>query len=330
MRPGLDPATAEVRRAVRAALEPRRGQAVVVGLSGGADSLALTAAVAFEAPALDVRAITVTVDHALQHGSDAVAARAADRARALGLAAEVVRVEVTPAGEGPEAAARTARRAALAEAAARLGASAVLLAHNLDDQAETVLLGLARGSGATSLGGMAPERQDDAGLAWLRPLLGVSRATTLAACTAAGLEPWHDPHNDDPAYTRVRVRQRVLPVLERELGPGIAEALARTAEQLREDAAAFAEMIDETIEDIVEPAEAGIAVSVAALAANPSALRTRILRHVVASEFHVSLTHRQTQEVERLVTDWRGQGPIDLPACRAARVGGRIVFSASS
>jgi tRNA(Ile)-lysidine synthase len=118
-----------------------------------------------------------------------------------------------------------------------------------------------------------------------------------------------------------------MPVLEAELGPGVAEALARTSDQLREDAAAFAEMIDETIEDIVEHAEAGIAVSVPALAANPPALRHRIIRHVVASEFGVSLTRAQTLEVARLVTDWRGQGPIDLPACRAQREGARLVFA---
>ncbi|MBN9172246.1 MAG: TilS substrate-binding domain-containing protein, partial [Microbacterium sp.] len=145
---------------------------------------------------------------------------------------------------------------------------------------------------------------------------------------AQHLEHWDDPHNDDPRYARVRVRTTVLPVLEAELGPGVAEALARTAEQLREDAAAFAEMIDETIEDIVEHAEAGISVSVAALAANPAALRHRIIRHVVSSEFGESLSRTQTLEVARLVTDWRGQGPIDLPGCRARRVGGRIEFAA--
>ncbi|WP_394289434.1 ATP-binding protein, partial [Microbacterium sp.] len=196
------------------------------------------------------------------------------------------------------------------------------------DQAETVLLGLSRGSGAASLAGMAPATVDD-DVTWRRPLLGVRRATTRAACAADGLRPWDDPHNTDPAFARVRVRRAVLPVLEAELGPGIAEALARTAEQLREDAAAFAEMIEETIEDIVEPAEAGIAVSVAALAANPPALRHRIIRHVVASEFHVGLTRTQTLEVARLVTDWSGQGPIDLPGCRARRAGGKIEFTAS-
>ena len=166
------------------------------------------------------------------------------------------------------------------------------------------------------------------GVAVLRPLLGVRRSTTRAACAAEGLDPWDDPQNADHRFARVRVRERVLPVLETELGPGIADALARTAAQLREDAEAFDEMIDETIEDIVEHAEAGISVSAPALAANPAALRHRIIRHVVASEFHESLTRSQTLEVARLVTDWSGQGPIDLPGCRARRVGGRIEFTA--
>jgi len=321
-RPGLDPSVAEVRRAVRAALEGIDGS-VVVALSGGPDSLALAAATAFEAPRAGIRAEAVVVDHGLQEGSDAVAAAAADKARVLGLEARVVAVRVGST-DGPEAAAREARYAALARAAADIGAEAVLLGHTLDDQAETVLLGLARGAGATSLSGMAPARRDAGGPAWVRPLLAVRRRTTVAACAGEGLDPWTDPHNADPAYTRVRVRERVLPVLEAELGPGVAEALARTAEQLREDAAAFQDMIDETIEDIVEHAEAGISLSAAALAANPAALRNRIVRYVVESEFGVSLTRIQTLEVARLATDWRGQGPIDLPGCLARRVGGRI------
>ncbi|RLK52400.1 tRNA lysidine(34) synthetase TilS [Microbacterium telephonicum] len=324
-RPSLDPAVAEIRRAVRAALEDVDGP-VLVGLSGGADSLALAAAVAFEAPKAGVPATAVVVDHGLQEGSDAVASRAAEVAQRLGLLARVVRVEVGTEG-GPEAAARDARRAALSAAAREAGATAVLLAHTLDDQAETVLAGLARGSGALSLAGMAPDREDG-GLRWLRPLLGVRRAATRAACTAQDLPPWDDPHNLDRRFLRVRVRQDVMPLLETEIGPGVAEALARTAEQLREDAEAFAEMIEETIEDIVEHAEAGISVSAPALAANPAALRHRIIRHVVASEFGVSLTRPQTLEVARLAVDWRGQGPIDLPGCSARRTGTRIVFTA--
>ncbi|MEV7610108.1 tRNA lysidine(34) synthetase TilS [Microbacterium sp. NPDC089320] len=326
--PSLSPVIAEIRLAVRTALVGLpEGSTVVVALSGGADSLALAAATAFEAPKLGLRVGALTVDHGLQSGSDAVAARAASAAAALGLDALVVRVEVGADG-GPEAAARDARYRVLRDAAADAGAAAVLLGHTLDDQAETVLLGLARGSGAASLQGMAPVREDDDGMRWLRPLLSVRRETTRAFCAASDLAVWDDPHNAEDRFARVRVRDRVLPVLESELGPGIAEALARTAEQLREDAEAFDEMIHETIEDIVEHAEAGISVSVAALAANPAALRNRIIRLVVDSEFGVSLTRLQTLEVARLAIDWSGQGPIDLPACSAARVGGRIVFSA--
>ena len=304
------------------------GSTVIVALSGGADSLALAAATAFEAPKLGIRAASLTVDHGLQDDSAEVASSAARTAAELGLDPLIVRVDVAGEG-GPEAAARDARYGVLRDAAIDVGAAAVLLGHTLDDQAETVLLGLARGSGAASLQGMAPVREDDDGVRWVRPLLGVRRETTRAFCAASALDPWDDPHNIDGRYARVRVRERVLPVIEAELGPGIAEALARTAEQLREDAEAFDEMIHETIEDIVEHAEAGISVSVAALAANPAALRNRIIRLVVDSEFGVSLTRVQTIEVARLVTDWSGQGPIDLPECSVVRQGGRIVFTAS-
>ena len=325
-RPSLDPSVAQTRSAVRQALAEIRPGAVVVALSGGADSLALAAATAFEAPKRGMTLISATVDHALQAGSAEVAETAARQAEELGFDARVERVEVGADG-GPEAAARTARYAALARVAREVDAAALLVAHTLDDQAETVLLGLARGSGAGSLQGMAAASTLQ-GVPLLRPLLALRRETTRAACAAQGLEPWDDPQNADSSYMRVRVRERVLPVLEAELGPGIAEALARTAEQAREDAEAFAAMVDETIEDIVEHAEAGISVSVPALAANPAALRHRIIRHVVASEFGQSLTRAQTLEVARLVTDWAGQGPLDLPGCTARRVGTRIVFTA--
>ena len=340
-RPGLHPAVAEVRRAVRVALAdwiaaasggaaPVRPAAhpppqhVLIALSGGADSLALAAAAAREAPRLGLTATAIVVDHGLQPGAAAVATTAAAQAERLGLAAEVHRVTVHGTDE---AAARQARYRAFARAAASHRATGILLGHTLDDQAESVLLGLARGSGAASLHGMAARTERD-GLTLIRPLLGTRRATTRAACQAEHLTPWHDPHNTDPRFARVRVRERVLPALEAELGPGVAEALARTATGLREDTEAFDQIIHETIEDIVEHAEAGIQVSVSALAANPAALRHRIIRTVVQAEFGQSLSRVQTVEVARLVTDWSGQGPIALPGCTARRIAGAIVFAA--
>ena len=204
-------------------------QPVLVACSGGADSLALAAAVAFEAPRAGVPAGAVTVDHGLQAGSAARADRTADLLRNLGLdPVTVVRVEVGRDG-GPEAAARTARYAALWTAAADRGAR-IALGHTLDDQAETVLLGLGRGSGPRSVAGMVVDRPP-----FWRPLLGIRRATTRAACAALELPVWDDPWNTDPAYTRVRLRTEALPLLEDVLGGGVAPALARTAALLRED-----------------------------------------------------------------------------------------------
>ena len=199
--------------------------------SGGADSLALAAAAAH----VGTRAVHgLVVDHGLQPGSAAQAAAACAALAGLGVDARVAAVTVTEAGDGPEAAARRARYAALREESTAWGGAPVLLGHTLDDQAETVLLGLGRGSGARSLAGMRAWDPP-----WCRPLLGVRRAVTRAACAEAGLEPWEDPHNADPRYTRVRLRREVLPLLEDVLAGGVAEALARTAGQLADDDAAL-------------------------------------------------------------------------------------------
>lgn len=296
---------------------------MLVALSGGPDSLALAAATAFEAPRAGLRAGAVIVDHGLQAGSADVAARAAAQAASLRLdPVRVERVDVAP-GAGPEAAARAARYGALDRVADEVGAAAVLLGHTLDDQAETVLLALARGSGPGSLRGMPP-----AAGRYLRPLLGIRRATTVAACADAGLEPWHDPWNADPAYARARVRAAVLPVLEAELGPGIAEALARTAALAAEDADALDAFADELAEDLAEHVPGGVALPVAALAANPPALRQRLVRLVVKAEFGVALSRAQTLAVTRLVSDWRGQGGPDLPGVIVDRRGARVEFRA--
>jgi tRNA(Ile)-lysidine synthase len=325
-RPRLTPAIADLRRAVRAALsvpEPVEGL-VLVALSGGPDSLALAAATAFEAPRAGLRAGAVIVDHGLQEGSADVAATAARQAADLGLDPVLVRTVTVGTAGGPEAAARDARYEALRTAAAETGATTVLLGHTLDDQAETVLLGLARGSGAASLQGMAAKT----GL-YSRPFLGIRRSQTEQFCVDSDLEPWADPQNADAAYSRVRVRSSVLPMLERELGPGIAEALARTAEQLREDSDALDHFAEEIAEELADIAEAGISLPVRALEANPPALRQRLIRLAVQSEFHVSLSRAHTLEVARLVTDWHGQSGLDLPGIRVERRDGLLVFSAA-
>lgn len=322
-RPRLTPAVAEVRLQVRSQLaELAAPGLLLVALSGGPDSLALAAATAFEAKKLfDVTAGAVIVDHGLQAGSADVAAHAARQALDLGLDPVIVkRVEVGDEG-GPEAAARDARYAALAEAASETGATRVLLGHTLDDQAETVLLGLGRGSGLGSVKGMAPE----SGI-FLRPLLQVRRGTTRQFCLDAGLDPWSDPHNDDERFARVRVRKIVLPMLERELGPGFAEALARTALLAREDTDALDHFAEEQIEELAEHAEAGLSLPVRALAHNPAALRQRIIRLAVAAEFGVSLSRTHTLEVARLVTDWHGQEALDLPGIKVERQGGLLNF----
>jgi tRNA(Ile)-lysidine synthase len=310
---------AAVRLAVRRCLADLDGAGsgraglVLVACSGGADSVALAAATAFEAPRTGRRAGAVTVDHDLQPGSAARAVALADRLRRLGLdPVEVATVAVGSAG-GPEAAAREARYRALDEAADRLGAGAVLLGHTLDDQAETVLLGLARGSGSRSLAGMPARRGR-----FVRPLLGLDRSTVRAAARASGLPVWDDPHNADPAYARARVRDDVLPALEKALGPGVPEALARTAALARADADA----LDGWAAAAYDTARAGpgdLAVDV--LAAMPSAVRRRVLRlaALAAGAPGTDLTAGHVAELDRLVTDWHGQGPLHLPGAIRAR-----------
>jgi tRNA(Ile)-lysidine synthase len=328
MGPGV--AVAEVRTAVRACLAGlTAGDLVLVACSGGADSLALAAATAFVAPRLGLRAGAVTVDHGLQPGSDERAADLAALLAKLGL--DPVRstaVTVAPAGaSGPENAARVARYGALDAAAAAYGAAAVLLGHTLDDQAETVLLGLARGSGGRSLAGMPARRGR-----YRRPLLTVRRAATVAACAELGLEPWQDPHNSDFRFTRARVRHQALPALEAALGPGVAEALARTAAQLRADAECLDDLAFAESGQLRQGGSDPAGLDVAWLAALPAAIRTRVLRDaaVLAGCPPGTLAAGHIGQVDALVTAWRGQRWTDLPGgVRARRQAGKVWFSST-
>lgn len=321
--PGPPPPIAAVRSAVRRVLAglataesaSAATELVLVACSGGADSLALAAGVAFEAPKLGLRAGAVVVDHGLQEGSAAVAEVAAEQCRSLGLDPVVVRRASVGEGAGPEDAARQARYAALDAVAAELGAAAVLLGHTRDDQAEQVLLGLARGSGTRSLAGM-PSRRGH----YVRPLLGVSRDQTEATCTAYGLGVWRDPHNADRRFTRVRAR-RGLAALEAELGPGVAEALARSAEVAGEDADALDALALAAVDGVDPPA-----VPVAHLAGQPPAVRRRMWLLLAQRAGARALTRAHVLSLDALVTDWRGQGPVDLPGLvRAERVAGGLV-----
>lgn len=319
---GPHPSVAACRLAVRRSLgDVPTGSTVVVACSGGADSLALAAATVHEARAGGWRVVGATVDHGLQEGSAAQAARVVEQLAALGVD-ETLTARVTvswePGGEGPEGAARRARYAVLEQVSEHSRAAAVLLGHTRDDQAETVLLGLARGSGARSLAGM--RRAFDV---YRRPFLDLSRDDTVTACQVLGLDAWDDPHNSDPGYARVRVRRSVLPVLEEHLGPGVAAALARTAQQLRADADCLDDLADERYAALL--ADGGLPV--AALAALPTALRTRLLRRLAleAGAPATELSHEHVLALDALVTAWRGQKWVDLPGhLRGLRVDGVV------
>jgi tRNA(Ile)-lysidine synthase len=322
----LHPSIAAVRLPVRRTLaRPAPGGdgrgTVAVACSGGADSLALASATVFEGHKLGMRVVGVTVDHDLQPGSAEQADRVVAQLAAMGVDETLtarVAVDAT-SGLGPEAAAREARYAVLEQVAEHLGAHRVLLGHTLDDQAETVLLGLARGSGGRSLQGMRP-----AFGVFARPLLGVRRADTVTACLVEGIEVWDDPHNADPGYTRVRVRERVLPVLESELGPGIAEALARTAEQLRDDTA----LLDLLTDRALARARRDGGLDLETLHGEPPSIRHRVLRRAAldAGSPPSELTREHVLAVDDLVVGWRGQKWIDLPGpLRALRRDGLLV-----
>lgn len=303
----LGPACLLIVRAVRSALcEAQDATGALVACSGGADSLALALCAPIATPRCGG---AVIVDHGLQAAATQAARRTAHTLTERGVNVRVVQVEVGEGG-GPEASARRARYAAL-EAAAVAG-EVVLLGHTLDDQAETVLLGLARGSGTRSLSGMPVRRGR-----FLRPLLGLRRAVTEAACTELGVTPWRDPHNAEPRFARSRVRASVLPTLEAELGPGIAQALARTARLARADA--------DLLDELAARHDLGREPSCAELAALPTALRGRVLLRWLCSLGATDLGTDHVHEVERLVTQWHGQAGVDVPGLRIRRREGRLV-----
>jgi len=314
----MSSAVLELRNAVRPFLENlTAGDCALVAVSGGADSLALAYVLLKEAPDLAITLIAVTVDHQLQSGSADQAVKVQNELKAMGYQEVIIEKVSVKEKSGLEADARTARYAALDAVAHAYGATQIFLGHTRDDQAETVLLGLARGSGTRSLSGMAVVNGK-----YARPFLRLTREQTVKACQEAKLNPWNDPHNENAKFSRVRVRNSVLPVMESEIGPGIAAALARSAAILRDDADALDEMAQAVISriDLKD-------LDCAALAELPRAIRSRILRAAIyaAGAPSGSLSADHLSAVESLVTSWHGQGEVSLPGgVKVARISGRL------
>ena len=308
----------DLRSAVRPFLENlTAGDSAIVAVSGGADSLALAYALIKEVPDLAITLIAVTIDHQLQSGSGDQAKKVQEQLKAMGYLEVIIEKVSVVEKSGIEADARTARYAALDAIAHAYGASQIFLGHTRDDQAETVLLGLARGSGTRSLSGMATVNGK-----YARPFLQLTRLQTVAACVEAEITPWNDPHNANEKFSRVRVRNKVMPVMEEEIGPGIAAALARSAAILRDDADALDEMAQAVISrvDLSD-------LDCAALAELPRAIRSRILRAAIyaAGAPNGSVSADHLSGVEALITSWRGQGEASLPGgVKVARISGRL------
>lgn len=317
---------------------PEAGQVplVLAAVSGGPDSLALAVLLAHFNRRQDVRVGAVVVDHQLQDGSAQVAERTVQTLRGLGLSPVLVeKVTVESGKEGPEMAARTARYGAFARALATTGADAVALGHTLDDQAETVLLGLARGSGTRSLAGMPVDRTEDhpAGpVRVVRPLLTLRRADIEDICADAGLTPWQDPTNTDQSLMRARVRHSVLPYLEEHLSGGVAVSLARTATIAGADAdylaSAARQALGEVLVDADALAPAGtdivgllgveasrdmVLLNRAALAALHPALRTRVLALALEAAGGIAPGFERLAALDAFAAEHSVAGPLQLP-----------------
>jgi len=315
------PALLELRKAVRFWFQKLEANSkVCIGVSGGADSLALAIAANLEAADLNLDLVAVIVDHGLQENSADVAATTKKKLEVIGYSNIFVGKANVLVTDGIEASARRARYLVFQQALETYGAKIFLLGHTKNDQAEGVLLGLARGSGTKSLSGMA-----EISGPFIRPFLNIDRSTTQAACDESGIEYWIDPHNSNTEFTRVRVRENILPLIEKEIGPGIIEALSRSAKILREDATALDEWAERVFAE-VDPAE----IAISFLSDLPIAVRSRVLRLAIyaagAPSGSISATH--LEPIEAFVSDWRGQGHTSLPGgVKVCRISGRLSLS---
>lgn len=309
-------ASVAIRSAVKLSLEKlEAGDSFLVAVSGGADSLALAQALLIESQSLALNAIAITIDHQLQENSHLQAERVAEQLKEIGYGQVITKKVLVSLDSGLESGARDARYAAINESVEETKAVKVFLGHTRNDQAESVLLGLARGSGARSLSAMAAEN----GI-FLRPLLAITREETEAACNEWGLDFWSDPHNLNTDFTRVKVRREVIPYLEEHLDPGISRALVRTAALLRDDADALDLWAEREASDL----------ECDRLAQLPKAIRTRIIRKaaLAAGATPGKLTFEQVGAIDALICAWKGQGEVSLAGgVKVERISGRLSLS---
>jgi tRNA(Ile)-lysidine synthase len=319
-------------RALRGATAPPAGAGIAVAVSGGADSLALLHALRVLAGPRDWRLEVATVDHGLRPGSADDAAFVVDHAKALGVGAHLASLspEELRAGRaaGPEGAARAARYRALRAVAELTGCDFVATGHTLDDQAETVLLQLLRGSGPDGLAAMAPRER------WLlRPLLGVRRAQTRACCQALGLAWREDESNTDQRLLRNAVRLRALPLLE-ELRPGAARALARAADLARHDREWLQPLVSDALAKLVAEqgdsgaADAAVALLARGLAELPPGLGRRVVRAACARAGCATPAAATTDQIIALARSPGTQGrPVRWPGGAASRAADLVVLA---
>ena len=317
---------------------------LLVACSGGPDSLALAAIAAHFARRGDVRVGAIIVDHDLQENSAAVAAQTAQALTDLGLHPVITEKVQVPAGNmGPEMAARTARYAAFTKAVEATGARAVLLGHTLDDQAETVLLGLSRGSGTRSLAGMPPVRVEG-GVTYLRPFLGLRRVDMLDICDAETLTPWIDPTNTDQSLMRARIRHSVLPYLEEHLGGDVARSLARTASVAGPDAEYLDEQAQAAYKQALLPAgtavrgieredavllDHAVLLDRAQVAALHPALRLRVLAAACKAAGGENPGFERLQALDSFTAEYAVAGPVQMPGHVSAYRRRKIVHPAT-
>ncbi len=323
MRPRLTPAIADARRAIRETFEAPElagTKSVLLAVSGGPDSMALALAAGFELPKLGIKVFAAVINHNLQEGSKEIAATAKERLLELGIESVVIDIDVPKGQKGPEAQARDARYSALEKYRSELSADFILTGHNLDDQAETVLLGLTRGSGLKSIAGM---KLVDGHL--VRPLLGIQKADLAQACLDSGVEFWEDPHNQDDAFTRVRIR-KLMQRIESELGPGVSEALSKTA--------ALASEVDDYLtsqaKELIAQAAKDDGYSVSVLEAAHPALRNKALQMMSLEHGAGSISRSQVLGIAELITNWHGQKPLSLSGITVERVRDQLLFQKSS